>query len=341
MLRTLFACIPATMLAACGGDGTPPPAPPVATAPDATWTSRCGQSPQPAADAHYLGVTPDGAFGTWTFDTQALVSHYTVTDGLGITTHGTSTLHRDAATCSYIAEGTGALRTAFLANGLAVSSAQGASAAVPAMLVTQPQASPAAVAGRYDLVRYMRVVQPSGTLVLAGYGTFTIDAQGAWSLCLDSAPGASCTPEIGSSAVRSDGSFDIVMSGQVHAHMVVKDSGAAKLLLMAVANPFDPAQQISGMWIGRGEEASSVATGRYVVGDVGGATHVDALSAAGLAVDGAPAVATTGDSPLPGYFALAGGTGIGFTSALGVIAIASPASANPGSIAFGVASSAP
>ena len=331
MSRTMLALIPLAVLAACGGDGEPP-----GTSADLAWSTQCAASPETDASTTYLGVTPDGRVGTWHVDTRALVANYAVGDA-----RGTTALRREAATCSYLGADTGALRTAFLANGLAVSAADVGGEVQPAILMTDPEPAPAAIAGAYKLVRFMRLTQATGSQVLAGSGVFTIDAQGAWSLCLDAAPGPACTPETGIAAARSDGSFDVVMSGQVHARMMVKVSGDSRLLLMAIDNPFDPALTISGMWIGTPGDAPPAA-GRWLADDSDAGSHALALSAAGLATDGGAPAPLTLDVPQAGYlgFASAAGPGIGLVSRLGVIATAT-STASGATIAFGVASAAP
>ena len=331
MSRTMLALIPLAVLSACGGDGEP-----ADTAPDIAWSSRCTDGPDVDAGTSYLGVMPDGRVGTWHVDTRTLAATYAIGEA-----HGTTALRRDAATCTYLGDNTGALRTAFLANGVAVSAADVGAGLQPAILMTDPEPAPAAIAGAYDLVRFMRLTQPSSGQVLAGSGVFTIDAQGAWSLCLDAAPGPSCTPETGIAAARSDGSFDVVMSGQVHARMMVKVSGTSRLLLMAIDNPFDPALKISGMWIGTSRDAAPAA-GRYVLNDTDLGSHDDALSPAGLAMDGGAPQALTADVPQAGYFAFAStaGQSFGLLSGLGVIATGT-STPGGGTIAFGVASVAP
>lgn len=316
-------------LAACGGgdDDTP-------TSTD-TWAANCTGSPTATTDTAYLGVTPDGGFGTWHIDTTALTVDYDVNGE-----QGHASLDADAATCSYQSTDTGALRTALHDSGMAVGAAKLASGPTPAMLVAHPERSLAAIAGHYNVLRKMSVTpEASATAQFAGYGAFSIDTEGNWSFCPDSAFGPACTPLTGFLVAERDGSFSLVMVGQVHGRLIAKTEGGSRLMLLAINNPFDPSLKITGMWVGSSDDAlgTAGADGRYLVNDSASGSAEVTLSA-GSRDDGSHHDTLLPAMPQTGFFSVANAAPaeFGLVSSLGVIASAQPAADGSATMHFGV-----
>lgn len=192
---------------------------------------------------------PSGQLGEFRFDTAARTSSYTV-DGV----RTDAALVRDDATCSYTASITGSLRTAFVGSGLAVSAAAVAGAALPAILVANPESSLSAVAGTYNVLRYERDLQ-GGDSLRSSYATLGVDTAGQWRLCPAAAFSATCQGPSGSLLANANGGFDVVAGGATVGRLLAKAVVGSKVFVLALADTSDPAGAVRGMWIGASNEA--------------------------------------------------------------------------------------
>ena len=332
MKNRLLALSVAFSLVACGGDGgsgsspspSPTPAPTPAPTPPAPspGPSACAGSPVVTNATTYLGVVPTGDVGQWQFDTANLSSSYNVA---GSFDH--PALTADTATCSYTTLNSGSLHTAFLSNGLALSTASVGGITYPAVLVASPESSLANIAGTYDVLRWTREVLNTIGTTTTDYATFNVDSSGNWALCPDAAYSSTCGGPSGTLTANSAGGFDIVLGGQTVGRLLAKVSGASKVFTAAISNTANPSDTIVGMWVASSNASfvSGTNDGKYIVNGTDTTTSV--ITIAGLTGSAGTSTQTlVANSPVQGLFSIAGvaPNDIGLISSLGLFASVTP-----------------
>lgn len=309
----------ALALTACGGGGGSSPDPAGPASPGAGTGSgtgtgtgtgiggpvvACAGSPVVASSTRYLGVMPSGQVGEFRFDTAARTSSYTV-NGIRVD----AALTRDDATCTYTGAATGSLPTAFVDSGLAVSAAAVGGSAVPALLVANPEASLAAVAGTYNVLRYERDLQ-GGESIRSSYATLRVEVSGLWRMCPAMAFSSACQGPSGSLAANASGGFDVVVGGATLGRLLPKVTSGAMVFAAAIADTSDPAGAVTGMWIGASNEAFAAGTrdGVYVTSTTDRTSSLLTLSGLTAQPQQRPtAVPILANNPVQGVFAIVTG----------------------------------
>lgn len=278
----------------------------------------CAGSPVATTATTYYGVTPAGQVGTWTFDTAARTASYQV----GATT-GTLTLTRDDTSCTYTSASTGALRTAFVGTGVAVSTAAVGGTGTGALLLANPETTLANVAGTYNVVRFETDASGPAVSQRSSYATLQLNAAGAWQMCPGAAFSAGCGGPSGTLGANGAGGFDLVSGGATLGRVFIKVSGTQKVLLTAFS---DAGASVTGMWVGTGNSAFAAGAndGVYVTNTAEATTSL--LTLAGLTVkpQARPtAAAILADQPVTGAFEIVTGdpvNDVGLVSGLGFYA---------------------
>jgi hypothetical protein len=338
-------------LVACGGgDGSKS-----GTAVDATSSSggsaSCTSNPVLTSATTFYGVTPAGGVGTWTFDTAALTSHYTV----GASTSSTS-LVRDAASCSYTSASMGVLRTAFASSSsnsnadLAVSAASVAGMNTSALLMASPETVLANAAGTYNLmiIEYERSAGGS-TVPTSTFATLQVDAAGAWSLCREASYSSTCGGPTGSLTTHAGGGgFDMVSGGNTLGRVFVKASGLKKVMTVAFNDTTQSSTTVSGMWVGATTDVwvPGVNDGVYVTNTNQQSSSLHTLTGLTIKPIARPTAAPLiANQPVQGAFEIVTGdtaagilvNDVGIVSSLGIYAdVAKSNSTSSGFIRFGV-----
>lgn len=333
-MRLLAVVVLALMLTACGGGGSSYSSSTAGAGSGGTSSAACTASPVILSTTKFLGVLPTGKVGEWHFDTAARSSSYSV-DG----SNAAPTLIRDDASCTYTSGGT--LKTSFVSGGVAVSSATVAGVSLPALLIADPESSLSNVASTYNVLRYEKDLQGTGS-VKSSYATFNVDTAGSWRLCPAGAFSASCTGPTGTLTSNAGGGFDVVAGGAVVGRMLAKVSGVSRVFVVSIADTSDPAGSVYGMWIGSTNDAfvSGANDGVYVTNTTDASTSMLTLAGLTAKPEARPTAAPIlADNPVQGAFAIVTGdptNDVGIVSSLGLYADIAQATGASAFMRFGV-----